>query len=146
MRCEVCQEIGTLEWRPGTEVAVGTVAGVLDRRPVVACPSGHHRSPASGPQAAAAAIEERLDHALARRFRGDACRHCGEGLTLPVRRTHRSVTVTHSELAAHTLHVDVPMVRCGGCGRDQVPSRSHHDLVALAAAVYAAPQTDPDEG
>jgi hypothetical protein len=139
MRCEVCHQVGTLEWRPGTEVALGTVAGVLDRRPVVACPAGHDCSPASGPSAASAAIEERLDLARARRIRGDACRHCGESLTLPVRRTHRSVTVTDPELAVHTLHLDVPMVRCGGCGRDQVPSRSQQDLLALAAAVYAAP-------
>lgn len=145
MRCEVCQQVGTLQWRPGAEVAVGTVAGVLDRRPVVGCPSGHDRAPASGAQAASAAIEERLDVARARRFRGDACRYCGEGLTLPVRRTRRSVTVTHPELAAHTLHLDVPMVRCGACGRDQVPSRSQPDLVALVAAVYAAPQDDPDD-
>lgn len=144
MRCEVCQEIGSLEWRAGTEVAVDTVAGVLDRRPVVVCPSNHDRSPASGPLAATAAIEERLDLARSRRFRGDACRHCGEGLTLPVRRTRRSVTVTHPELAAHTLHLDVPMVRCGGCGRDQVPSRSQKDLLALAAAVYTEPQPGPD--
>jgi hypothetical protein len=145
MRCEVCQQVGTLRWRPGTEVVLGTVAGVLDRRPVVECPAGHELSPASGPSAAARAIGERLDLARARRIRGDACLHCGESLTLPVRRTHRSVTVTDPELAVHTLHLDVPMVRCGGCGRDQVPSRSQRDLHALAAAVYVAPDA-PDEG
>jgi hypothetical protein len=139
MRCEVCQQVGTMQWRPGTEVAVGTVAGVLDRRPEVVCPAGHASSPASGSLAAWDAIEERLDLARARRLRGDVCRHCGESLTLPVRRTRRSVTIADPELAVHTLHLDVPMVRCGGCGRDQVPSRSQHDLSALAAAVYAAP-------
>ncbi len=146
MRCEVCQEVGTLRWRPGTEVAVGSVAGVLDRRPVVECPSGHDRAPASGPSAASAAIEERLDLARTRRFRGDVCRYCGASLTLPVRRTRRSVTVTHPELAVHTLHLDVPMVRCGDCGRDQVPSRSQQDLHALVAAVYVGPQPTPEEG
>lgn len=144
MRCEVCQEVGPLRWRPGTEVAVGTVAGVLDRRPVVGCPSEHEHSPASGPSAASAAVAERLDLARARRLRGDACRHCGEGLTLPVRRTRRSVTVTHPELAVHTLHLDVPMVRCGGCGHDQVPSRSHRDLHALVVALYAEPEAAAD--
>lgn len=143
MHCELCGEVGTLQWRPGTEVSVGTVAGVLDRRPVVRCPSQHDRSPASGPPAAVAAVEERLDLARSRRFRGDACRHCGDGLTLPVRRTRRSVTVTEPELGAHTLHLDVPMVRCASCGHDQVPSRSRDDLIATATAVYEEPSSGP---
>jgi len=146
MRCDLCHAPGTLQWRPGVEVAVGTVAGVLDRRPVVVCPSHHDRSPAEGPQAATTAVERRLDLARARRFRGDACRHCGEGLTLPVRRTRRSVTITDGELPAHTLHLDVPMVRCGACGQDQVPSRSQADLLAVTTAVYAEPEPQPDGG
>jgi hypothetical protein len=139
MRCEVCQQAGTLRWRPGVEVVRGSVAGLLDRRPVLACVSGHEHAPANGPSAAWEAIEERLDLARTRRLRGDACRYCGESLTLPVRRTRRSVTITDPDLAVHTLHLDVPMVRCGGCGRDQVPSRSQQDLRALAAAVYVTP-------
>lgn len=144
MRCDLCQAPGALAWRPGVEVTVGTVAGVLDRRPVVVCPVHHDRCPANAPATASAAVEQRLNLARARRFRGDACRHCGEGLTLPVRRTRRSVTVADADLPAHTLHLDVPMVRCGACGHDQVPSRSHADLFAVVTASYAAPHHEPD--
>ncbi len=140
MRCDACGAEATLQWRPGSEVAVGTVAGVLDRRPVLICPSDHVRAAPGAPAAAATAVEAQLPQARRRWRRGDACASCNAALDLPVRRTRRSITVAETGLAVHTLHLDVPMTRCGDCGTDQLPTRSHSDLHGVVAAAYR-----PDE-
>jgi hypothetical protein len=140
VRCETCGAEAALQWRPGAEVVVGTVAGVLDRRPVLACASGHVHAAPGASDAASAAVDDQLPQARRRWRRGDACVSCRAGLDLPVRRTRRSITVTPIELAVHTLHLDVPMTRCGDCGTDQVPTRSGADLHGVVAAAYR-----PDE-
>jgi len=129
-----------VQWRPGAEVVVGTVAGVLDRRPVLTCPQDHVRTAPGAPAAALSAVETQLPQARGRWRRGDACATCKAALDLPVRRTRRSVTVTEAGLAVHTLHLDVPMTRCGDCGTDQLPTRSRSDLQGVVAAAYR-----PDE-
>ena len=145
MRCETCDTEAGIEWREGVEVIVGTVAGSLDRRPVLVCPEGHTQLFAAPPAAAATAVEQQLLQAQRRWRRLDACAHCREQLDLPVRRTRRSITVSDPALGVHTLHLDVPMTRCGGCGADQLPTRSHTDLRAVLAAAYVGPEaaTDP---
>ena len=136
MRCDACGAEANLQWRPPSEVAVGTVAGVLDRRPVLVCASDHVR-PAPGAAAAAlGAVDAQLPQAHRRWRRGDACASCRAALDLPVRRTRRSVTVEAAGLAVHTLHLDVPMTRCGDCGTDQVPTRSRPDLQGVVDAAY----------
>ena len=138
MRCDTCGTDASLQWRPGAEVVVGTVAGVLERRPVLACPQGHLRSAPGVPAAALSAVETQLPQARGRWRRGETCVTCRAALDLPVRRTRRAVTVTGAGLPVHTLHLDVPMTRCGTCGTDQLPTRSRRDLQELVAAVYRA--------
>lgn len=144
MRCETCGAGAAVQWRPGAEVVIGTVAGVLDRRPVLVCPAGHLRTAPAGAAAAGSAVDVQLPQARRRWRRGDACVTCTAGLDLPVRRTRRSITVTDAELAVHTLHLDVPMTRCGDCGTDQLPTRSAADLREVVAAVYRP--DEPTEG
>ncbi len=140
MRCDACGAEASLQWRPGSEGVVGTVAGVLERRPVLVCPSDHVRAAPGGSDAAVTAVEAQLPHARGRWRRRDACGSCDAALDLPVRRTRRSITVGHAGLAVHTLHLDVPMTRCGDCGTDQLPTRSRSDLHGVVAAAYR-----PDE-
>ena len=140
MRCDICGAEAALQWRPGAEVVVGTVAGVLDRRPVLVCAQGHVHAVPGAPAAALSAVETQLPQARGRWRRGDTCAACKAALDLPVRRTRRSVTVTEGGVAVHTLHLDVPMSRCGDCGTDQLPTRSRSDLQGVVAAVYR-----PDE-
>ncbi len=135
-RCEACHRPGPLRLGAGTEVEVGTVAAALERRPLVACPAGHDRSPGAALSAGAAAAALQLPLARRRWRRGDRCANCGEALLLPVRRTRRTVTVTGEALPVHTLHLDVPMTRCADCGWDQIPVRSHDDLERAVRAVY----------
>jgi hypothetical protein len=144
VRCDTCGAEVSLQWRPGTEVAVGTVAGVLERRPVLACPQGHLQAVPGGPAAALSAVGLQLPQARGRWRRGDACATCKAALDLPVRRTRRSVTITDPGLAVHTLHLDVPMTRCGDCGTDQLPTRSWSDLQEVVAAVYRSDETAGD--
>lgn len=144
MRCDTCHDEAGIEWRPGTEVIVGTVAGILERRPVLVCPAGHVHPVAAAAAAGEAAVEEQLLKARRRWRRPDACAHCHEALTLPVRRTGRSITVADPELGVHTLHLDVPMTRCGACASAQLPTRSHRDLTAVLVAAYAGDEPMPD--
>lgn len=51
---------------------------------------------------------------------------------MPVRRTVWPVTLTDRDgRVAVTLTYDLPATRCPACARNQVPSRSADDLVAV---------------
>ncbi len=137
MRCPACGGQGPLQLGAGTEVEVGTVAVALERRPLLACPAGHDHSPAAVVAGGVHAVAEQLPRGRARLLRATVCTHCGERLELPVRRTRRTVTVVEEGVPVHTLHLDVPMTRCGACGLDQVPERSQDDVDAAVRAAYA---------
>lgn len=137
MRCPICSADGELRSLPGREVTVGSVAARLERRPVVACPAGHDATPAELVGAAMEATDDQVARARGRVLRGDACRTCGTPASMPVRRTARTVTVEPPLGPVLTLHLDLPMTRCGGCGTDQVPSRSHEDLTVVVPALFA---------
>ena len=138
--CPECGAEGALRLGAGTEVEVGTVAVALERRPLVACPAAHDRSPTTAVAGGRGAVAEQLPRARQPRLRAARCTDCGDRLELPVRRTRRTVTVVVADLPVHTLHLDVPMTRCGNCALDQVPGRSHGDIDAAVEAVYAPKQ------
>lgn len=145
--CPSCGEPGDVELGAPREVSVGTVAVALERRPAVACPSRHDLAPPDAIEAAMAAADASVTRARGRPFRGDRCARCGTQLTMPVRRTRWSVTVERSgEVPVLTLHFDLPATRCPSCGTDQVPSRSHEDLVVSVPAVFATTQASDPPG
>lgn len=136
--CPGCGAVGPVELGAPSEVTVGTVAVVLERQPVVACPERHGLAPSEVPGAAMDAVRAAIPRARSRLFRADACRSCGEVLTMPVRRTERVVSVEPPDAPVLTLRFDLPMTRCPGCSVDQVPSRSQEDLVVSVPALFAA--------
>lgn len=138
LACPICEEVGDLVFSGPAEVTVGTVAAALERRPIVACPHQHEATPTACSGAAMEAAEASLPRARARWRRDDRCRGCGEPLRMPVRRTQRSLTVAIEAHPPATIHLDLPMTRCGGCGLDQVPSRSQEDLVVVIPALFAS--------
>ena len=59
---------------------------------------------------------------------------------MPVRRTVWPVTLTGADgRVAVTLTYDVPATRCPDCGRNQVPTRSADDLVAVLDDLLRGP-------
>ena len=138
--CPDCGAAGELGLSAAVEVTVGTVAAVLERRPVVVCPEQHGHSPADLASIMADRLTTSLPHARARPLRGDACRHCRARLSMPVRRTTRTVSIDDPGWPVLTIHVDVAMTRCPDCGLDQVPSRSQPDVADLPAALTAPPR------
>ena len=142
-RCGRCGQPGAVIRGTDREATVATVAGRVERRPVVACPDGHGH-PLDLTAAAQAACREHLPHARQRRLRrSDDCGRCGEALAMPVRRTERAVTVVADQAPITTLRFDLPSTRCTGCGAEQVPVRSQADLAAVIAALFA-PDADTD--
>ena len=135
--CPACDTQAPVELRGSRESTVGSIAARVERRPVVACPQGHQLSPPEVVGAAMAAVDTAVLRARSRVLRSDVCRSCRAGLTMPVRRTTRSVTVEGAELPIATITLDLPMTRCGSCGLDQVPSRSHEDLTVAIPALFA---------
>ena len=135
--CPACGETGPVVLRGPLELTIGTVAAVLERRPVVACRTGHELPPAVARTATEQAIERAVARARQRRLRREACVDCGAALLMPVRRTVRPVSIEAPPLPVLTLQLDLPMTRCPDCGRDQVPSRSQADLDAIAGALFA---------
>lgn len=138
--CPACAVDGPVVLAGGREITVGTVAVLLERTPVVACPDLHGAIPDGTVAAAMAATEATIVRARSRLWRGDACATCRAALTMPARRTTRVVSVAaddHAGLPVLTLHLDLPQVRCTECGTEQLPSRSQEDLVVSVPAVFA---------
>lgn len=84
-----------------------------------------------------AAVDAAIPRAKGRLLRPDACTHCKDALTMPVRRSERVVTVDAAEGPVFTLRFDLPLVRCGSCGLDQLPTRSQEDLTVVVPALFA---------
>ncbi|MCC5948300.1 MAG: hypothetical protein JJT89_07565 [Nitriliruptoraceae bacterium] len=124
--------------RGAAEVTVGTIAALVERRPVVACDADHERSPGDIVGTAMDAVDAAVPRARARLLRDDACGSCRSVLTMPVRRSTRAVTVEPSSAPVFTIRLDLPLVRCTDCGLDQVPSRSQEDLTVVVPALFAA--------
>jgi hypothetical protein len=139
LACPVCQEQGEVVLHGPREATVGTVAALLERQPVVACPDQHATAPPEAVQAAMEAVDEAVPRARKRLLRGERCSRCDADLTMPVRRSRWPVSVDASgPLPVLTLHFDLPVTRCPDCGTDHLPSRSQEDLVVAVPAVFAA--------
>jgi hypothetical protein len=143
--CPTCAAATDLVVGAAQEATVGTVAALVEARPLLRCRGGHDHPLSALDRSARAAIEadvvaalERsLPRARARRWRPTAaCAACGVQLTMPVRRTTWPVTVARpgTTMLVLTVHLDVPATRCPGCGVDQVPPRSQGDLTGAVLA------------
>lgn len=138
--CPTCGRV--LERGAGSagEVVVGSVSAVVDGATVLACPEGHHAEPARPDVAAlllAQVSEELLVSRRTRLRRQLRCGACDAELTLPGRRTVRSVSLFVEGLGVVRVTFDLPMLRCPGCGLQQVPEEvAQRDLgPAVSAAL-----------
>jgi hypothetical protein len=144
LSCPACDAAGALELTGGREATVGSVAGVIDRLPVVRCDAGHRTlatATAAVTGAALAQVRAAVPYARARRLRREeACSSCGQPLTMPVRRTDWPVTLERPGGldAVLTLRLDLPATRCPGCGTDHVPTRSQGDLEDTVRGLLAS--------
>jgi hypothetical protein len=140
--CVRCGAAGPVVRGAARQATHGTVSGLLEAGWLVACPAGHRCPPGLGAEVAAEAAE-RLPQARRRPLgRTDRCTGCGAALTMPVRRTERSVSVSEvAGLPVTTVVLDVPSTRCLECSADQVPARSTDDVRAVVLALFA-----PDAG
>lgn len=144
--CPRCGTDGPVLRGADRAVTRRTVAARGERIPVVHCPAGH-RDPVPAGAVADEAVHDALPHATRRGLRRrEVCGRCGAELTMPVRRTERAVTVVDERMPVTTLRFDLPSTRCPGCGAEQVPVRSQHDLAASVTALFAAADDDSAAG
>jgi uncharacterized protein with PIN domain len=131
-RCPVCG--GELERRPRPprEVTHGAVAAVVHGADQLVCPEGHHHEELVADLAdrLTSAVREQIPGAdrtrVRRRLR---CGCCDAELTIPGRRTQRSVSTRVPGVGVVRLTFDLPMLRCPGCGREQLPAEVARDDV-----------------
>lgn len=140
--CPQCGRTAAVVLDGPTETRVGTIMASVEQCPVVACDAGHRLVPPEVVGAAMEAVDERIARARSRLLRRDVCSACDTVLSLPARRSVRTVTVVSAVAPVVTIHLDVPASRCPDCGLDQVPSRSHEDLVVAIPAAFAASRPD----
>lgn len=137
-RCPACGRDDRRLRRVTAEATAGTIAVLAEGFPVAVCPCGEVAVTTDVREATGTAWRAVLPVADRRWLRPDACTACGAGLTMPVRRTTRAVTVTPASAPVATLRFDLPMQRCAACGGEQVPDRSRPDLPAAVDAVFVA--------
>lgn len=120
---------------------VGTVSALIENHPELACPEGHV-VPQPGPEVArvlTSAVSAQLVTARRTRFRKALrCGSCDAELTIPGRRTDRSVSELVPTLGVVRLVLDVPMLRCPECGTQQLPEEVRGDVDAAVAALTTA--------
>jgi hypothetical protein len=106
-----------------SDARVGPVLAVVEARIVAHCPSCTADGPSgdTGNDAVRSAVEQGLRFAVRER-RADRCGACGEALDLPMRASTRSVTVEPADAPPFTVTFSLPLVRCGDCATDNVPS------------------------
>ena len=128
--CDVCGRDRTRDRRGETTGAAGAVTVTFPSVPVLVCAAGHTR--VAGDDLAGEVAGALQSTALVAR-RGwpwgpERCASCGTGLTMPPRRTLRSVRVTLDVDADAEAEVEptfaLPMIRCPSCAREQLP-RAH---------------------
>lgn len=120
------------------EVVRGSVSAIVDGAAVLACPEGHHREEirADLDDLLRTGIEDELLVSRRTRWRRQRrCGACGTELTMPGRRTVRSVSRFVEDVGVVRVTFDLPMLRCPGCGLDQVPEEvAERDLGAAVSA------------
>lgn len=76
----------------------------------------------------ATAAVNALPTAVKGRLRGpDRCAECATALSMPARRTTRTVSPSLPGVGIVTVTFDVPMLRCPECATEQVPFRAAKD-------------------
>ena len=135
----MCDLPGDLRDSVGGATTVGTLAARVERRPIISCPNGHRGTPPELVDEAMQAVVDQITRARGRLLRQDACAGCGAGLSMPVRRSRRVVSLPTSLGGVLSIELDLPLTRCPACGVDQVPSASGEDLVVVIPALFAAP-------
>lgn len=120
------------------EVVHGTVSAVVEGAPVLACPEGHHREEIRPdlPQVLLDGVREEVLASRRTRVRRQLrCGACDAPLTMPGRRTVRSVSRPVEGVGVVRVTFDLPMLRCPGCGLEQVPEEvAERDLGAAVSA------------
>lgn len=137
-RCPACDRSTMRTTEVHREVSAASIGVLGERLTVHHCPCGHHEVPRTLGHAARTAASETLPAARMGWFRGDRCRSCSTSLTMPARRTTRTVTTTPDDLPVSSLTFDLPMTRCPDCGLEQLPSRARHDVTVALAALFQA--------
>jgi hypothetical protein len=132
--CSVCHGALRGPDRLGVEHRDGPVRAHADARTFTVC-DDHAAGGRAARDAVLAAVDDRLTFAQRQR-RTLHCGACSATLDLPMRATTRSLTVEPPDGAPFTLTLALPLVRCGGCGVDNVPTELAGPVrrCALAAA------------
>lgn len=131
--CPTCG--ATLERRTAAvEAEHGAVRALVEAAPYLACPQDHVRRE-SAPGILADVISDVREVLLVAArprlpWRPQGCGACGAPLTMPGRRTTRSVTVSSPAVAPFTVTLDLPMLRCPGCGTENLPREVWEDVEA----------------
>lgn len=139
--CSVCGRL--FERHPVVvEGERGAVRSQIEGIGLLSCPEGHERRPAE-PERVAVVIEDLRGGLLVSArsklpWRAERCGACREPLTMPGRRTTRSVTVTSTEDDAFTVTLDVPMLRCTECAGDNLPRGAWPDVEAATRSAIGS--------
>jgi hypothetical protein len=147
--CATCGAPCAVEHAPGRDVTVGSVAGLVGRRPRWRCTADHVTSAAAADGVADEArtqLRAAVPYARRQRLRrAELCSVCDEPLTMPVRRTDWPVVLEGlgGAPAAVTVRLDVPATRCPACGTDHVPVRSQGDLEAAVLTLLGDDPAEP---
>jgi hypothetical protein len=133
--CRACGAQRQIVLLPGSSVTVGPVRASAESRRSVRCPSC---SPSDRTKSTDGALAVAIGRAIGqivigafdrqRRERIARCGACAERLDLPMRATTRAVTIEAEDEPPFTLTLQLPMVRCGGCGCDNVPPEIGPDV------------------
>lgn len=121
--CRRCATALTPERRAGATATQGPVEATAEPHVVAACSRCGPRAPGR-PDALAVAVDAALAERLpvaGGRPGAARCSSCASALDLPMRATGRALTVTPPSSPPFTVSVRLPLIRCGGCGRDLVP-------------------------
>lgn len=144
-RCPTCER--PLEARPAGSPprSVGAVSATVEGAPTWACPHGHVAG-VTDPELTSRLTDALTDAAgdqlllaprtrLRRQLR---CGRCDAALTVPGRRTTRSVATVVDGVGVVTATFDLPALRCPDCGLEQVPEEVfQRDVRAAIAAALA---------
>ncbi len=139
--CAVCGARLVLPRVAGGEAVHGAVSATVEGVRETACPDGH--DPLAAVPELVAALGGAVDRELlvARRTRVRRtlrCGACDAALTIPGRRTTRSVATTVTGSGVVRVTLDVPMLRCPECGLQQLPPEvAADDVPAVLSAALA---------
>lgn len=123
------------------------MSAVLENHPTLACPEGHEvpQPDAQVGEVLAAAVSDQLVTARRTRLRRTLrCGSCEAEITMPGRRTTRSVSELVADLGVVRLVLDVPMLRCSDCGIQQIPEEVRGDVAEVITRLLIA--DGPAEG